>query len=67
MIGSIEIRRISFSLLRSTFKCDNKADTKLDNTGDLKFRENDPIPTLEFPSDHSIVSTTLTESASASM
>ena len=49
------------------FKCDYKADTKLDNTGDMRFRENDPIPTLEFPSDHSIVSTTLTESASAAM
>lgn len=38
------------------FKFDS---TKLDNTGKLMFKENDPIPTLEFPSDHSVVSTTL--------
>ena len=47
------------------FKCDYESDTTLDNTGKMKFRENDPIPTLEFPSDHSIVSTTLVENAAA--
>ena len=43
------------------FTCDAKTNTKLDNTGKSMFRENDPIPTLEFPSDHTVVSTILTD------